>query len=329
MRRRRIETWLLAACDPATHSESPCGRLSADGVRVALAAARSHNVLGSTLRSADRWQQDATHCDEFRQQHLVDVGKTLGLRLIAQAVTQRLSAAGIPCCLLKGEDFASRLYPNPALRPYRDVDVLVPLAAMNEADRLIRSMGYEPVEPERKYQAHEYGQISYFASGPERWSLELHWNIINSPAQRQVCSLTLEDFDVVASSKFEGAWQLSPTSLLVLAAVHACIGHRFDSLQQLCDIRQICRGAAGPIDVQRLADMCRLRGCETPLRWSLDLASRLLGCDYARELAELCSFSSRAARPFGMLGRQTVLRPQTALSRLRRSWARSRLKLAA
>lgn len=333
--RRNVENWLLAASDPQTSRQSPAADLSAADLTDALAAAKRHFVLGSALQAIAAWRcaTDAARAaavKPFIDDHLRDVGRTLGLRQLGEQTVNALAAVGIPCCILKGEDFASRLYAVRTLRPYRDVDVLVPRGAYHEADRIIRSLGFDPLAPDRKYAFDEYGQISYVATAAEQWSLELHWNLINSPAQRRQCSLTWEDLDFEEpAARPAAARQLTATSLLVLAAVHACVGHRFDSLQQLCDIRQICRGAAGIVDVQRLAESCRRLRCETSVAWSLDILTRMFGSHEARDLARRLRPTAGVTRSWGVLGRRTVLHPCVTTSKLRRSLARIRLKNAA
>jgi hypothetical protein len=341
MNQRTIDQWLLVAADPITAAAPPPGDATLDGLMTLFAAAQEHAVLGSVLASAVRWQlgkrltkpQDRQQYDSLVEHlqidHLRDTGRTLGLQQLARQAVQAFDAAGIPSCVIKGEDFAARLYPNRALRPYRDVDLLVPRDAFADADAILQALEFTPLAPDRKYEAAEYGQISYLANCSEKWSFELHWNLINSPSQRQTCSLAWDDLKMTPPEHLGEPWLLTPTSLLVLAVVHACIGHRFDSLQQMCDIRQICRGAAGPVDAARLMDDCRRGHCETPLRWSLELLIRLFNCPAARALAAQCRFSGHSVRTFGILGRHTVLRPNSATSRLRRSWARRRLKHAA
>ena len=194
---------------------------------------------------------------------------------------------------------------------------------------MIQSLGYAVVEGDRKYAADDYGQISYFSTSAERWSLELHWNVINSPAQRGQCSLSWNDMEFLPPQS-DGPRLLTPNSLLILAAVHACVGHRFDSLQQLCDIRQICRGAAGPIDAARLPAACVRLRCVTAMSWSLDLVARMFACAEARKLLSDETFAAAArGGAWSTIKPQTVLRPQTLGSRLRRSLARKRLKTAA
>jgi hypothetical protein len=330
-----VENWLLAACDPQASGPGLGEDLAPGELACALAAAQEHFVLGAVLQSMGRWRagddaERAALARPFVDHHLRETGRTLALRQLAELTVQALKNAGIPSCVLKGADFAKRLYPSPALRPYRDVDLLVPRAAYHGADRAIRSLGFEALAPERKYAFDDYGQISYLAPSAERWSLELHWNVINSPSQRRQCSITWDDLDFeTAPSSSSPAHRLTPTSMLLLAAVHACIGHRFDSLQQLCDIRQICRGAAGPVDVRRLAESCRRLRCQTPVAWSLGMLERAFRCPAGRELADSLPGNSGAALRWGLLGRQTLLRPQSAASKLRRSLARLHLKNAA
>jgi hypothetical protein len=331
------DSWLLAACDPQASGIQPSGAIAADVLRATLEAAQRHGVLGSALRSFQAWDvaRDGAGVDalqSFASRHRRDIGRTLGLRQLAEQAVQALTSAGICCTILKGHDFALRLYPTPALRPFRDVDILVPCSRYKQADVIVRGLGFNPVEPERKYAAGDYGQISYLATSAEQWSLELHWNVINSPAARRTCSITWDDFAFKPQqppAQAGGYRHLTPVSLLILAGVHACVGHRFDSLQQLCDIRQICRGAAGAIDATALAEACQRLRCETPVAWSLDMASRLFDCPASRALAAACKFSRSVVRPLALLGRQTVLRPQTRASKLRRSLARLRLKNAA
>ncbi len=336
-----MDGWLLAACDPQTGPSPPLGCLRQADLERLIEAAERHAVLGAVLRSLARWQAVASPflaaeratCEQQLQaaqtRLLQRVGRTLGLRQIAVQALAALAAQRIPCCILKGQDFADRLYPDRSLRTYSDVDVLVPREAFGEADAVLRNMDFVPQLPERKYAAEQYGQISYLSAGDARWSLELHWNLINSPAQRHRCSLTWNDLHMLAPASAGQPHRLCPNSLMVLACVHACLGHRFDSLQQLCDIRQIARGSAGALDLELLADMSGQLRCGASLAWSLNLVMRLLGCPEAAHLAAHVSRWHGRGWQAGLFGRQTVLHPHRPWSKLRRACARHVLKYAA
>lgn len=336
---RNVYRWLVAACDPHECDAPQFGILSEKDLSALLSLAEKHSVLGATLQSLSAWkavQQSSgdgspmsTLIEQYRLNHFQMVGFMLGLQQVASQSLKALNAACIPCCILKGEDFARRLYPSFSLRPFRDVDLIVPKRNYAEADRVLQAMGYVADLPIRKYDAMDYGQISYRSAGDQRWSVELHWNVINSPSQRTNCSLCWDNLDFLDTAGANGQQLLTPTSLFLLATVHACVGHRFDSLQQLCDIRQLCRGLAGPIDVERLVTMCEQSGCATAVQWSMELLTRVFDCPDARNLMERCQLGRLAAKRFGVLGKQTVLCPETWSSRLRRSVARRRLVSAA
>ncbi len=49
-----------------------------------------------------------------------------------------------PLILIKGADFAHRLYPERCLRPMQDIDVLVPAAEFESACRLVQNVGLVP-----------------------------------------------------------------------------------------------------------------------------------------------------------------------------------------
>lgn len=63
---------------------------------------------------------------------------------VATMVCQILGKS--PVILLKGSDFASRLYPNRALRPMQDIDVLVPEHQIETACKQLLDSGMVPIE---------------------------------------------------------------------------------------------------------------------------------------------------------------------------------------
>ncbi len=62
-------------------------------------------------------------------------------------LVRRLQAAGIRCLLLKGAALALTAYPDPALRNFADVDILVDREQMAAAGAVAKACGYQP-EPD-------------------------------------------------------------------------------------------------------------------------------------------------------------------------------------
>ena len=106
-----------------------------------LAALRAH---GLHLLAARRWREAGR---SVPPDLLADERSAAIAALAMPSLLARVRAAlDGPILLLKGPEVAAR-YPDPALRPLGDVDLLVPDAA--EAEGVLRAIGFEPAEGER------------------------------------------------------------------------------------------------------------------------------------------------------------------------------------
>jgi hypothetical protein len=171
-----------------------------------------------------------------------------------------------------------------------------------------------------------YGEEEWMHAEHPGCSFELHWNLVNSPTIRQGLSVIYEDLKPQSTGDTMGG-ELSPAALMLVAAVHAAGSHSFDKLQQLCDVAQLARGAAGEIDVNQLSEMTRATGASLALRAALQLAGQALGDQASWGLLSRLhlkrhTFASRFLSP------TTVLRGQERhlYSRLRRRLFRQALK---
>jgi putative nucleotidyltransferase-like protein len=99
-----------------------------------LIAHRLHLLAGARLRRRGR----AVPVEIVREEELAAVASLAAASVLADV---RAAASG-PLLLMKGVELAAR-YPEPILRPLRDVDLLVPDAARTEAE-LLRA-GFEPL----------------------------------------------------------------------------------------------------------------------------------------------------------------------------------------
>src|SRR3569623_2116733 len=61
--------------------------------------------------------------------------RQLGTQYEIRTLSRSLTAAGIPSILLKGAFLAFHAYPDPALRPLRDIDILVPDGRVGQTRR--------------------------------------------------------------------------------------------------------------------------------------------------------------------------------------------------
>jgi hypothetical protein len=226
----------------------------------------------------------------------------------------RLSAAfadrGIPALLLKGAAWAYTLYPQPALRPRDDTDLLVDHSNRDRAESLLLSLGYEPAvehvmqlaSAQRHYRRIDEQQVAHH--------IDLHWRVTNP--------LVFAD-----ALPFERLWERSvPLSIpaartlcdvdgLLLACLHRLAHHGSKSeLLWLMDVHLL----ASALSIGQWDEFCReaesggLRGvCAQSLLSAVACFGTAIpaGVDTwlhlaARELPERV-FLGRGVSPLGLL----------------------------
>jgi hypothetical protein len=254
---------------------------------------------------------------------------SLCLRQRAAEVQAALRRERIPVALIKGEDFADRLYGEPSLRPFRDIDLMVPRTSIDLAAPTMSRLGFRNIVPSGKYNE-DYGERTWDSSGQPRVRVELHWNLINCPSQRRHSSVAFEELQWDETAAATGpVLRATPAAQLLVATVHAAVSHRFDRLQHLCDVRQICRGAAGRIDFDWLRAAALSHGNTAALTGALDVTRRLLqdpAC--AAALRDLRLPVARTTWQV-LVNRRSLLHSQSRLTKLRRTVMREWLKRAA
>lgn len=344
---RGAEQWLMRLCDPEGPGELPIERLTMPQFADVLALSDAHGVTGAVLSNVRRLLESAgrerlfclsrspTEAADFetmmaaaQQRWFALVAMTLCLRQRASQVMSALRSEGFPTALIKGEDFTDRLYGEPSLRPFRDIDLLMPRHTIDAAAPIMTGLGFRYVVPAGKYDQH-YGERTWDSISEPRTRVELHWNMINCPSQRRLSSLAFEELQWEESTSERSRCRATPAAMLLIACVHAAVSHRFDRLQHLCDIRQICRGRAGRVDFDWLRDTARRTGNTAALTGALEVARRLLGdpaCEAAQHALRL-PIARTAWRC--LVSNETLLHPQSRWAKLRRTALREWLKRAA
>ncbi|MEI7706083.1 MAG: nucleotidyltransferase family protein [Deltaproteobacteria bacterium] len=212
-----------------------------------------------------------------------------------------LTGAGIPYVALKGAFLAFHAYPHPALRPLRDLDLLVPADRVMDANRVLRVNGFT--------------QHELKPGDPEAWANVIH----HLPPLRAPSGIFVEIHHGLARSTPEDGglpdpdgsrrfWERcirrqfegeeipyeSPTDLLLHLVVHGAFHHRFENGPLLLsDVAMLLE--AEPIDWRLFwtlaAQAGATRGCvlvfrltmrqwgELPVEWpaGLDAGADALG----------------------------------------------------
>jgi hypothetical protein len=94
-----------------------------------------------------------------------------------------LGAAGVDYVVVKGPVLSELAYPRPDLRPYGDLDVLVSRSALRPAVEALLAAGAVLVDRNWPLaSAQQRAELSLRT--PTGFALDLHWHLINHPAER-------------------------------------------------------------------------------------------------------------------------------------------------
>ncbi len=341
----RVHEWLIALCDPQGTGELPARRLELAGFARLLTLAAEHGVAPAVCRNLDRlisaagWESllsnhevaekrelAATALAAAKREWLQFIATTLHLRQAAERLLAHLAQHSLPAAVVKGEDFADRLYPQPALRPFRDIDLLLPREAFELSAPHMEALGHVRVASGERHDS-GYGEQTWDSISLPRVRVDMHWNLINSPSQRRASSLAFDDVNWAQCPR-TGRLRASAGSMLLIATVHAVLGHRFDRLQHLCDIRQICRGAAGALDPTELAETALRCGVAASLCGGLAVTANLLHDPHCEALLAELRLPRHRTRWKLLVDRGTLLEPYTGPHKLRRTLVREWMKRA-
>lgn len=343
---RWTASWLTALADPlGARPPLPEHRLKPRALERLLRLAETHGVLpavASNLRQvaqsagAERIirtsggasaQENLSAALKGPQETLLErTALSLVVRRQSEELLDALRRRDVPAVVLKGTEFADRLYPIASFRPFIDADVLVPPAALSDVRAVMQQLDYLPKPTKMKYNS-GYGEQSFWRKGRPGGAVEIHWNLVNSPTLRRGVSVEFEDLQFEGSQAgSSGRPRLSPASLLLIAAVHGATSHSFDQLRLLCDVCQAARGAAGEVDADWLSDAAKQTGASLALTAGLGLAGRIFREPKCDRMLQRLGLAGRDYAWRVLLSPGVVLRAQTRIDSLRRTLFRAMLK---
>ena len=199
------------------------------------------------------------------------------LARVLHALESRAGVARV--VLLKGVALASTLYPDLALRPMSDLDLLIPREQIPAATDALRGLGYSEFSPEMAPGLAEV--VHYHAAlhgGPHgSIGVELHWGLIAGETDWR--SPSIEWFwketepwawEGPTAGRLE-ALQLKPTAHLLYLTAHLLLQHGAAQAQLVWyyDVHLMASRWASRIDWEELASRARA------LRWAAALAGAL------------------------------------------------------
>ena len=209
-------------------------------------------VAYRNLRDAGLSDDDLAPLREAYEKSRTEIQRKLGA---ARPVLEALVTAGIEPLILKGSALARFYADDPALRPMRDVDVLVPPGEAARATATLSTLGYEPAGISASCLA-RYAfrrSPSWPFVAPNAPDVDLHWHVLHESRQPDAD----DDFRRGAVSlDFQGVTvkALNATDQLLHVCVHGLQRELQENLRWIVDAIAILRHEAEPIDWPRLLE---------------------------------------------------------------------------
>ncbi|MFN6953259.1 MAG: nucleotidyltransferase family protein [Acetobacteraceae bacterium] len=320
----RASAWLLHLADPQCLVPAPPGAPPWDEAGALLEAASAHGVLPAVLRALGQASRaaggaGAAALAAWRERLAVQAGFGLLLSHHAARVLPALAEAGIGATLVKGATFARRVYPDPGLRGFTDLDILVAQTDRARAGEVLARLGFVEEKPEYRGDA-DYAEEKWLLAADRSVMVELHGDLVHNPRLRR--ALHLDRAAVLAAG---GGDAEDAAALLLVAAVHGATSHQFDRLQHVVDVLLLGRRAAGAVDAARLARVAEGCGARPALGVALLVAARVFGDAACATLARQIGVGAAARLGAALVSPGVVLRAPTE-ARGRDSWRRKALR---
>lgn len=224
---------------------------------------------------------------QFEASYYSTLGDNLLLESELFQATEQLHRRQVDFLLLKGIVLGALLYPDPALRPSADLDILVPATQVASARQALEDLGYG-LQPGRQLDfqlAHSY-DLPYVrqTSSGQGMLLELHWSLAEPE---------LFDLDIASlwprAQAFEYNGHSLPSLSLEDILFHLAIHirkHRYVGLRWLVDVSEMLRSFGAGLSWPYLLALAQRTGARTLLYMTLQLAHDVMDAPVPQQVLD-------------------------------------------
>lgn len=209
-----------------------------------------------------------------------------GARWEAREAARLLGGRGYPIILMKGTAYVVGGLPPADGRTVGDLDILVPRAAIADAEAVLRANAWEPLKEEAYDDAyyrewmHELPPLAHAERGSV---IDVHHTILPLTARLRPDA---EALVAAAVPVGDGLFVLGPPDMLLHSVAHLFYDGDFDGgLRNLWDIHRLIGHFASPEFWRSLSERSRLHQLEAPLARALRFSRDFFGSQVDAALA--------------------------------------------
>jgi len=212
---------------------------------------------------------------EMRMSFLSSGARMVWMEAILKKILCAFAEDGISALVIKGPALAHSAYPDPAMRPYSDIDLLVKPGEVQKARQSLERVGYMCKARYFERSKHLHWEEVFLPHRPdiERTVIELHWSLVQHYIVRRYSLEEVFDRAVTVKSRGFPLKTLCPVDALLNNALHLSYNHN-DSirLSWILDTSRLFKLLASPGDWADLRKSCGRWGARLALEKSLRMA---------------------------------------------------------
>jgi hypothetical protein len=178
-------------------------------------------------------------------------------------IINALERGGVPVVPLKGPVLGELLYPDPELRSFTDLDVLVRRDDVPAALRILGADGFRQRGGEPRPASTLVGKGAVClepASDLDRLPLDVHWELVDPPGPRQRPRLATPEVwnrTTTVAALGRQVLALGPEDLLIYLAAHLGLHHPLSGLRWQLDLALLIRRFGAALDWGVVLDRAR------------------------------------------------------------------------
>jgi hypothetical protein len=227
-----------------------------------------------------------TITDEMRQDFLVSCVRSVHMERQLQEIIEAFGEQGVRVLVLRGPALAFSLYPDPAMRPSGDLDLLVIPEQVVQARTILESLGYTCLA-KRFETAKDFFREECFIhqeNPGNTFPVDLHW------VHWELHPFFTGSEEVGIEDLFQRGWKvetptlafetLHPVDYLIHSAIHLVMIHRNEMrLSWIYDTALLARHLQVPDDWKILQERCVAWRARLPLEHCLKMAQVWVGLE--------------------------------------------------
>jgi len=193
--------------------------------------ARQHRLrplLHARAKQCEDWSAPADIARKWQAVHRRSALRALAQRAELQRIGGLFAQAGLHATLLKGGAIVGTGTIDPALRPLRDLDLLLAEGDLGPAHRLLLAAGYTGVQADFDREAKHLPLLT----SPAGVHVELHGRLIDTPQTGRAQAEARWQRAAMARSRALTTGPVAPTSptdTLLHIVLHGVLDHRFNN----------------------------------------------------------------------------------------------------